>query len=181
MRNRKTVGHINLEGYFTCIQVADALQKLGYVPNDVFLTLNHLVKTELIITDRMNSSEVEWEDSVKILAAGWVHIRLLSERFEYLYGVIPTTPIRDQNVAEQLAELVKIEAARGELDYHQQIRAVDIFYRYLWSERTTSTTPFNEGPESGADYVLPHIRSAIELRRNPSKVRRTVDADVLDF
>src|ERR1700678_289152 len=52
-RNRKTVGLINLEGYFTCTQVADALQKLGYVPDDVFAALGNLVREELIVTDRM--------------------------------------------------------------------------------------------------------------------------------
>ncbi len=76
--HRKTIGHINIEGYFTCAQVADALQKLGYVPNDVFVTLKLLARSELIVTDRMTSTEVTWDDSVRILAAGWVHLRLLS-------------------------------------------------------------------------------------------------------
>jgi hypothetical protein len=111
-QNRKTLGSINVEGYFTCSQLADALQKLGYVPHDVLLGVKELVRMELIVTDRMNTVEVEWQDSVRILAAGWVHLRLLSGRFEYLYGVIPTTPIRDQQIAEQLAQLVKIESER---------------------------------------------------------------------
>jgi hypothetical protein len=179
-KNRKTVGHINVEGYFTCLQVADALQKLGYVPDDVFLALKRLARSELIVTDRMNTTEVDWQDSVRILAAGWVHLRLLTGRFEYLFGVIPTTPIRDQKVAEQLAELVKFESERGELDFHQKIRAVDIFYRYLWSERAASTTPFNDGPDSGADYVLGHMHGAIEQMRSPSKARAR-EEDVLDF
>ena len=117
--NRKTIGLINVEGYFTCRQVADALQKLGYVPDDVFLAIQYLARTELIVTDRMNTKEVEWDDSVRVLAAGWVHLRILTERFEYIYGCIPTTPIRDQKIAEQLADLVIIESQRGELDFHQ--------------------------------------------------------------
>jgi hypothetical protein len=39
--NRKTIGRINVEGYFTGRQVADALQKLGYVPDDVLLALGY--------------------------------------------------------------------------------------------------------------------------------------------
>ena len=107
-------------------------------------------------------------------------MRLLSGRFEYLFGVIPTTPIRDQRAAEQLSELVKNEAARGELDVHQKIRAVDIFFRYLWSERQALITPFNEGPESGADYVLSHIRLALEQTKNASRPTE-VEEDSLDF
>ena len=69
--NRKTIGLINVEGYFTCTQVADEMQKLGYVPEDVFIALRYMVKKTLIVTDRMNSSQIEWDDSVRILAAGW--------------------------------------------------------------------------------------------------------------
>ena len=177
--NRKTIGPINIEGYFTCHHVADEMQKLGYVPNDVFLMIKHLARTELIVTDRMNTKEVDWEDSVRILASGWVHLRILSERFEYILGAIPTTPIRDQGIAEQLADLVKIESERGELDFHQKVRAVDSLYRYLWNQRSESKTPFNEGPQSGADYVLGHIHSALELTRHPSRSRGTGE-DILD-
>ena len=178
--NRKVLGQINLEGYFTCMQIADALQKLGYAPDDVFQVIKHLVSIELLVTDRMNSVEVQLQDSVRVLAAGWVHMRLLSGRFEYLFGVIPTTPIRDQRTAEQLAELVRNEAARGALNLQQKIRAVDIFYRYLWNERQTSITPFNEGPESGADYVLSHVRLALEQTRNAAKPTEVAE-DPLDF
>jgi hypothetical protein len=179
-RNRKVIGLINVEGYFTCRQVADAMQKLGYVPNDVFLAIKRLARAELIVTDRMTAKQVDWEDSVRILAAGWVHLRLLTERFEYLYGCVPTTPVRDQRTAEQLADLVKIEAQRGELDFHQKIRMVETFHKYLWSERTKARTPFNEGPDSGADYVLAHIDSAIDQARNSSKARPATE-DALDL
>jgi hypothetical protein len=177
--NRKTIGLINVEGYFTCRQVADALQKLGYIPDDVFLALNYLALTELIVTDRMNTKEVQWEDSVRILAAGWVHLRILTERFEYIYGCISTTPIRDQRTAEILGELVGMESERGELDFYQKLRAVDTFYRYLWNERKKVTTPFNEELQSGAAYVLQHILSAVELTRNSRAWSST--QDILDF
>jgi len=177
--NRKVIRLINLEGYFTCQQVTDALQKLGYVPDDVFLAIGHLVRTELVITDGLNTRDVQWEDSVRILAAGWVHLRILTERFEYIYGCIPTTPIHAQRVAAELADLVGIESQRGQLDFHQQLRAVDTFYRYLWAERHKAPTPFNEGPQSGADYVLKHILGALEITR--SSRARPAREDILDF
>jgi hypothetical protein len=177
--NRKTTGAIGLEGYFSCQQVMDALQKLGYVPEDVFLGLSHLVKSELIITDRMNSTEISLDDSVRILAAGWVHIRILSGRFEYLLGIAATTPVTDSNVAQQLAELLRIEIQRGDLQFHQKIRTVDIFYRYLWEKRASAKTPFDDEVHSGADYVLQHIREALEQAKNPQKVRE-FEADILD-
>jgi hypothetical protein len=181
-KNKKTVGLINVEGYFTCTQIADAMQKMGYVPDDVFLTLKHLARTELVVTDRMNTTDLIWGDSIRILAAGWVHLRLLSGRFEYLFGCIPTTPIRDHKAAQQLADLVKIEAERGELLFHQKVRAVEIFFEYLWNERRAAITPFNDGPESGAEYVLGHIQESIETTKNPIKARTKERVeDILDF
>jgi len=135
----------------------------------------------LIITDRLNNAEVAWEDSVRILAAGWVHLRLLSERFEYIYGVIPTTPIRDQGVAEQLAEAVKLEAQRGELQFYQKVRTVELFFHYLESERNALKTPFNSGILTcGADYVLSHIHGAIRHAKNVT-TKQTSEEDPLDF
>ena len=101
--------------------------------------------------------------------------------FEYLYGVIPTTPIRDQVVAAQLGELVKIESERGELEYYQKIRAVDTFHRYLWKLRSVSKTPFNDGVESGAGYILEHIRIAIVQTKYPAKRGITSAEDALDL
>ncbi len=179
-KNRKTTGRINIEGYFTCKQIVDEMQKLGYLPDDVFLGLKQLARTDLVVTDRMNSIEIDWSDSVRILAAGWVHLRLLSEEFEYLFGVIPTTPIRDQRIAEQLAELVRFESERGELDFFQKYRAVDTFHRYLWSERKATKTPFSDGPESGADYILNHIHAALRRTKYSSRTN-AAEVDPLDL
>lgn len=179
LHNRKKIGDIGLEGFFSCKQITDALQKLGYVPEDVMIALQSLAQSELVVTDRMNSSNVDREDSVRILAAGWVHLRILTERLEYLYGVIPTTPITNVEVAHQLADLMRIEVERGDLPYPQQIRAVDIFYRYLWEQREVARTPFRDGPESGADYVLGHILATIQREKNPIRVKE-FQPDILD-
>jgi len=104
-QNRKAIGAIGLEGYFSCQQVMDALQKLGYVPNDVFIGLGQLVKSELIITDRMNSTEISFDDSVRILASGWVHIRLLSNptgmALSRFRRVLATASVRVRHVQSQ--------------------------------------------------------------------------------
>jgi hypothetical protein len=106
--------------------------------------------------------------------------RLFLFAFKYTVKLYHYPPIRDQRTAEQLSELVRNEAARGQLDLHQKVRAVDIFYRYLWSERQASKTPFNDGPESGAEYVLTHIRQALEQRRSAAKPNE-IEEDPLDF
>jgi hypothetical protein len=177
--NRKRTGQIGLEGYFTCRFVADELQLRGYVPEDVLDGLNMLLRSELIAADHMNFSSVGYDDSVKILASGFMHVRILVGRIEYLYGIIPTTPIFDQNIARQLAEHVRVEMARGRTNVHQRVRAVEKLHAYLVQQQRRQVAPFSGSDDTGASYVLKHIEGALNHFRN---VNDTVDApDLLDM
>jgi len=52
----------------------------------------------------------------------------------------------------------------------------------IWHERQAAITPFNDGPESGAEYVLGHIQESIETTKNPLKARTKARVeDILDF
>lgn len=178
-RNRKRKGEIGIEGYFSCRRIADHLQRLGYVREDVMAGLNILLHRQLIAADHMNFREVGLDDCVRILASGWMHVRILTGRTEYLCGVIPTTPITDRDTAYRLADFVKIESARGDLAPFQRIRAVEIFREYLTTQFRSNTTPFVIPNDSGAQYVLKHIDGAIEHDTNVH-VNIPSQADVLD-
>lgn len=178
--NRKRIGQIGLEGYFSCQHVANELQRFGYTPEDTLKALNLLLRRELIAADHMNFVSVGFDDSVRILAAGWTHIRLLAGRLEYLYGVIPSTPIFDRSVAKQLSDFVRNENIRGDISPYQKIRAVELFYSYLLRQKKNDATPFWEESNSGASYVLKHIASAIEHFRS-SNPTRTIESDPLDL
>jgi hypothetical protein len=162
--NRKRKGQIGLEGYFTCRHVANELQRLGYSKEDTLGALNLLLKKELISADHMNFVGVGFDDSVRILPSGYIHVRVLASRLEYLFGVLPTTPIFDEVAAKELAEFVKIENARGDLGGFQKARAVDVLYQYLVRQKRTLTNPLAE-PE-GAAYVLRKIDQALTHFRN---------------
>lgn len=107
--NRKKQGQIGLEGYFTCRHIVDVLQRYGYVPEDVLGALNYLLRKELITADHMNRTTVTLDNSVHVLAAGFMHLRILPERLEYLYGVLPTVPVADPIVASRIADILRIE------------------------------------------------------------------------
>lgn len=179
-RNRKRVGQIGLEGYFTCRSIAEDLQKFGYVPEDTLAALNLLLKRQLIAADHMNFRRVEFDDSVRILASGFIHVRVLAGRIEYLYGILPTTPLTDKGVADRLADVVSNESARGEVGSHQTVSAVDTFYRYLIQEKEYLSNPFLQTADTGRDYVLVHMEQAVELFRNVN-ARFPSEADVLDL
>jgi hypothetical protein len=179
-RNRKRKGEAGLEGYFTCRRIADELQRMGYVPEDVRSALNIALQRQLITADHMNFTSVDFDDSVHILASGFMHVRVLAARIEYLYGVIPTTPISDRDVAVQLAEFVKNENARGKAYSHQRLRAVEIFHDYLVRQRKAAETPFSANEDTGASYVLRQIAGAIANFKNVTAGSPSVP-DPLDF
>jgi hypothetical protein len=176
---RKLRGQIGLEGYFTCRHVADQLQRQGYPPDDVLAALNLLLKRQLIAADHMSFQNVTFDDSVRILASGYMHVRVLSTRIEYLYGVIPTTPILDRSVANQLGEAVRNESARGEIGHYQQMRTVEIFYEYLARQSGKNVTAFSASEDTGSAYVLGHIADAIKQYKNVNA--RFKKPDPLDF
>jgi hypothetical protein len=160
--------------------VTEELQRLGYVPEDVLGGLNLLLRRELLGADHMNFNEVRPDDSVRILASGFMHVRILVGRIEYLYGIIPTTPIFEPEVAARLGDFVKLESERGATNAFQRARAVDCFFQYLSRQREANSTPFSDLKETGASYVLTHISGAIQNFRNITKgTPETPDA--LDF
>ena len=171
--NRKRKGQIGLEGYFTCRHVANELQRYGYSTEDSLGALNVLLKKELISADHMNFVRVGFDDSVRILPSGYMHVRVLASRLEYLFGVVPTTPIFDDVAAKELAEFVKLENVRGDLGGFQKARAVGVLYQYLVRQKRTLTNPLAE-PE-GSAYVLRQIDQALTRFKNVSTVEQSPD------
>lgn len=179
-KSRKLTGGIGLEGYFTFTQIVDRLQTFGYDPEDIRLVLSDLLLADLISNDRMSSAAVELDDALRITASGFIHIRILTGRFEYLFGVIPETPIFDREVASQLGTWVKMEIDRGDIDILQKVRAVDAFHRYLWEQSRVLATPFHQEGQTGADYVLNHMKYAVTHAKNARTSISDLD-DGLDF
>ena len=162
--NRKKVGQIGLEGFWTCQHVAEGLMhRFGYIPEDTLLALNYLLRRQLITADHLNFREVEPNDSVKISASGFMHLRFLPARLEYLFGVLPTTPFFDGDGARVIAEFVKRENVRGRVPAADKARAVEIFYAYLFAQNKFLRekhpfTPVN----SGADLSLRQMNNALQ-------------------
>jgi hypothetical protein len=179
-RNRKKIGQLGLEGYFSCKSICDFLQKFGYVPGDVLKAINLLLNRQLIAADHMNFDRVGVADCVRVLAAGFIHVRVLSNRSEYLYGVIPSTPFTDKGVADKLADTIKNEAIRGDVAPYQKANAVGVLLEYLETEEKFLSNPFiAETVETGRQYVLSKMREALEHFRNINS--QQTDVDILDF
>jgi hypothetical protein len=162
--NRKKRGQIGLEGYFTCRSIAHALQRYGYVPDDVLAAIGYLLRKQLIVADHMNYSAAAFDDSVHILAAGFMHLRILPERIEYLYGVLITVPFAETAVAGKIADVLKAESRAGDVPGSAKARAVKLFYEYLVGQesRLRERDIHTDKKDSGATYVLPKISAALQ-------------------
>lgn len=162
--HRKQHGELGLEGYFSVRRLCDEIQRLGYESADVFRATNYLLTKQLIISDNFNFRSVEMDDCVKIQASGYIHLRILAERLEYLSGVIPVVPIADEKVAALLADYVNRESMRGDLVARDKVREVEILYNFLAREmrRLREPNPFFDLASSGASYVLRSMDNAIK-------------------
>jgi hypothetical protein len=107
-------------------------------------------------------------------------VRILSGRIDYLFGIIPTTPILVPEVSARLADFVKNENTRGELGGYQKVRAVEIFYEYLMKQSQANATPFSTLQGTGAAYVLRQVAGAIQHGRNATSAVSS-EPDPLDF
>jgi hypothetical protein len=130
----------------------------------------------------MNYASVVFDDSVHILASGFMHLRVLPERLEYMYGILSTVPIADQAVAQRLAETLGRENVDGDVTASAKARAVQQFYQYLVSQEGTlrKRDMQNGNGNSGAAYVLKKIFATLHYFFN--KGSTSLDRrDILDF
>ena len=166
--NRKTRGEIGLEGFFAVQRIAEELQRRGFVREDVVSACTWLLKKQLIEADHMNQSSVVNTDSVKVTASGFIHLRILCERLEYVYGVLTVTPISDQTVAAGIAEYISRDNQMTTGGF-QQLGCAEVFLKHLEDEFAQLRAAYYEfGSErSGASFVIKQVQNAIAYFKNP--------------
>lgn len=161
--NRKRRGELGLEGYFSVERVCGHLQKIGYDREDAQSALLYALGRGFIQADHLGSTNISLTDSVRIQASGFIHLRVLCERIEYLYGVLSVTRITDPNVATRLSEFISRENDRGDLSAIDRARAVEAALRFFHKEhkRRREGNPFFDVRTSGAVYVLNAMDRAV--------------------
>jgi len=172
--NRKRRGEIGLEGYFSVASIAAELERRGYVSDDICDACAWLLEKNLIEADHMGRSSVDFTDSVKVTAAGFIHLRVLCERLEYLYGVLTVTPISDAQTAWEISDFLRRENKAGHLGAYQQVRAIESFLAYLKQQFDYLKAAYPEfgSDRAGSAYVIKQIESAIQYFRNPKNAQR---------
>ena len=167
-RNRHTIGELGIEGYFSVRHVAYELQLSGFDPDDVLHACNILLPRYLINADHMNSLSVTMTDCVKISASGYIHLRVLAERIEYLYNILPTTRIDDVETVDTIVDAVKRENTMLDISMNAKIHAVRKFFNYLQTQalnlaKQSGRTYSASNTSSGSAYLLRQIVSALKI------------------
>ena len=179
---RKVSGDNGHMGYFSVMHIADELEVVGFVREDVHAACKYALQKGLVEADTLSLIDLGSDDCVKATASGWVHMRLLSERIEYLHAVLPTTPIYDGPLRQLVFDRMKIENKFGDLKMHQAIALVEGFQKYLREQKAelNSHHEYARREKSGANYLLSKIQNSLESQ---SRLERKASAqiDLLDL
>jgi hypothetical protein len=123
-QKRRDVGQIGIEEYFSVEHICHELQRLGFDPDDTFEACKVLLAIYLVNANHMNNVSLELSDCIKITASGYIDPRVLAERIEYLFGILPTTRIADADVVDVVVDVVNRENRVGEVTTGTKLFAV---------------------------------------------------------
>ena len=181
--NRKHTGEIGLEGYFSVARICDDIERMGYDREDVFNGVNYLLRRQLLGADNFGSTQVERDQCVKVEGSGFIHLRVLCERIEYLYGALATTPISNAKVVARIADFTKRESERNELSAGERVLAIEAFVGFLRSEmkRLREKNPFFNIRQSGAAYVINSMEMAVRRFYRVQERPGTIERNPLDL
>jgi len=163
IENRRTEGEIGLQGYFTVGHLRAVLENLGFDRDDVIRCCDIFLGDGLILADQLRIRHLNDDHSIKIHASGFMHARVLSERMEYLYGVLTVVPFRERKRAEKIANELLIEA-RSVIGYRRKVAAVRQLRDELREEIDTHIKTYSVFRDElrGSRLILERLDTAIE-------------------
>lgn len=178
---RRLNGENGQLGFVAVSRLQSHLERFGFVDRDVLHACHHLLSKDLVEADSATATTLSSADSVKASASGWVHMRLLSARSEYLWGVLPTTALNDRALDARIFDLMQTEAKYGYLYPSQTNGVVEHFHKYLQAQYNflRSHPGFAAVGQPGSPYVIQKVSEAIRLERSQSS--KPMQPDLLDF
>ncbi len=178
---RRVNGENGQLGFVAVSRLQSHLERFGFVDRDVMKACHYLVAKELVEADSATASTLSSTDSIKATASGWVHMRLLAARSEYVWGVLPTTSLNDRALDARIFDLMQTEAKYGHLYASQANNVLDHFHRYLQAQFNSlkSHPGYSAVGHSGSPYIIQKVSEAIRLERSQSA--QPAQPDLLDI
>jgi len=166
MRRKKT-GDAGWQGYFRVSMVLSFLNRMGFAPDDTLNGLTYLLAHGLITADHMRKRSLVPTDLVRAHASGFVHLRLLAGRAEYVSSVVPVTFMTDHRVAARLGRMWTINSGLSDIQVRRKQEIVHIFLEYLRDEyqRHCEESPIFENQAVGSRFLLRAVEGSIQEDR----------------
>ena len=152
------MGRIGLEGYWTCRHITEQLELIGYIPADTLAGLNYLLRRQLIAADHLNFRQVNFDDSGKILALGFIHLRFLPADLNIYTAYFRQRHSRRSYCAKD-RRVHRTGEFRGHISARDKTYAVEELYRYLFEQHKLlrRKQPF-ASTKTGASLVLGKLK-----------------------
>ena len=163
-------------------RIGDTLEKMGFVKEDVMAACQFLVSKALVEPDTLSLISLDDTDCIKVTASGFIHMRILSERIEYLSSVLPTTAINDERFSDRIFDAMKTENAVGRIPLSRRLTLTTQLARYLSAQRKVLRRHdgYAAMPKTGADYIIGHIEAAVANFSQDRPGTRQLQQDFLD-
>lgn len=178
---RRVNGENGQLGFVAVSRVQSHLERIGFVDRDVMHACHYLLSSELVEADSATALTLSSTDSVKATASGWVHMRLLAARSEYVWGVLPTTALNDRALDARVFDLMQTESRHGSLFASQANGGVEHFHRYLQAQYNSlrNHAGYAAVGQWGSSYIIQKVSEAVRLER--SQAMQPMQPDLLDI
>ena len=178
---RKVKGDNGQMGFVALPRLLQNLEGIGFVREDIKSACEYCLRKGLVEVETSSQEIIRERDSLKATAAGWAHMRILSSRLEYLYAVLPTTPMNDAQLSARVFDLMQTENRKGQLPFYQTIGVVEGFLQYIEKqEKSLRSFPGYVQNRSGSRYIIGKIGEAVNYARRQNATV-TGQPDLLDY
>jgi hypothetical protein len=167
--NRKRLGDARFEGYFSAGFLIERFRRLGFPDKDTHATLEVLLNQGLIVADHMRTAGLGIRDSVRVHASGFIHIRVLAARTDYIAAAALVTPVSNRGTADKVGRLWQITDPHKDIARKHKNAVVKLFLDYLQSHTRSlfRSMPLYKDDAPGSENLLRHAREAIGFARRP--------------
>jgi hypothetical protein len=178
---RKVRGDNGQMGFVSIARLLSDLEALGFVRSDILDACHFGLSKELIEVETSSATTIREIDCVKATASGWVHMRMLSSRIEYLASIMPTTAINDSKFSNAIFDLMQTENRTGHPSYQRYIAVVEQLEPYLRRQHQGLMIHpgYSDMKQSGATYLLGKVQEALRFARREG-AGGPVQLDLLD-
>jgi hypothetical protein len=141
---------------------------------DVFKTLDRLLRKQLIQVETRSTESIKGASYVRLSSAGWYYYRYLARAFAYLDLVFQDTPFTDNALATELKQLIidvdDIAEIQETMPERMELRfqRVDMFLNYLRQQEEEEFSRFMLDGATGVlcQKFMPEIVNQYEKERD---------------